>query len=70
MLICLSDNDLAIITFKISSVGNSIPIDTKLLILEFKSFSLKLICLIESLDLLIYNYQVVLIDLKMSKKFH
>ena len=37
-LICLSEKDFIIITFNISSVGNSIPIDKKLLILDSKSF--------------------------------
>ena len=41
ILICLSDKVFVIITFKISSVGNSIPINTKLLILDCKSFKLK-----------------------------
>ena len=38
MLICLSDNVFEIMTFNRSSVGNSIPINKKLLILDFKSF--------------------------------
>ena len=39
-LICLSDNVFEIMTFNRSSVGNSIPINKKLLILDFKSSSL------------------------------
>ena len=39
MLICLSDNVLDIITFNKSSVGNSIPINTKLSSLDFKSLN-------------------------------
>ena len=43
MLICLSERVFDIITFKSSSVGNSIPIKIKLLDLDLKSFNLKVI---------------------------
>ena len=38
ILICLSDNVFDIITFNKSSVGKSIPILTKLFILDLRSF--------------------------------
>ena len=37
MVICLSEKDFEIITFKSSSVGKSIPKDMKLFNLDFKS---------------------------------
>ena len=46
-----------------SSVGNSIPIYKKLLILDCKSFKSNLIFLIaETVNLLKYNFLIVLID--------
>ena len=41
IFICFSEKDFEIITFNKSSVGNSIPINTKLFVLDFKSSNLK-----------------------------
>ena len=45
--ICFSEKNFEIITFNKSSVGNSIPIKVKLLILDCKSLSEKFLFLIE-----------------------
>ena len=52
-LICLSEKVFEIITFNKSSVGNSIPINKKLFILDLRSFNLNLKFLIEFIEFII-----------------
>jgi len=65
--ICLSENDLEIITCNKSSVGSSIPKYTKLFVLDCKSLSSKFNSFNEGCYLLQYNFLTVLIDLKLNK---
>ena len=52
MLICLSDNVFEIITFNKSSVGNSMPMNKKLLILDLNLPRENFKFLIEKIELI------------------